>query len=130
MRENGSDPMKSHRRCCSVQRIHIGIRQKYVIMVEGIYQNEIFTMLRISLKTKYFVSKKLKMLNSMSCGFDAFLKPGCGSDLCRDDGICYIDLRWKRQESNRSVNCRSGIEHYSHASPRFLSCGRYLNSSH
>ncbi|XP_004491327.1 tobamovirus multiplication protein 1 isoform X2 [Cicer arietinum] len=33
MRENGSDPMKSHRRCCSVQRIHIGIRQKYVIMV-------------------------------------------------------------------------------------------------
>ena len=31
----------------------------------------------------------------MSSGFDAFLPPDCGSDLCCDDGICYTDLRWK-----------------------------------
>ncbi|KAJ1379677.1 hypothetical protein SESBI_46681 [Sesbania bispinosa] len=32
-REHDSAPMESHRRCCSIQGIHIGSRQKYVIMI-------------------------------------------------------------------------------------------------
>ncbi|CAJ2634130.1 unnamed protein product [Trifolium pratense] len=31
--QHGSGRMKSHRRCCSIQGIHIGSRQKYVIMI-------------------------------------------------------------------------------------------------
>jgi hypothetical protein len=85
MREqHGSGLTKSHRRCCSIQGIHIGSRQKYVIMVKGMDQR-IFSLLRISLITKL----------SISIRFDAFLPPDYGSNLCCDDGVCHTDLRWK-----------------------------------
>lgn len=128
MREqHGSAPKKVHRRCCSIQGFHIGSRQKYVIMVERMDQRNYF-LLRIRLITKILCIGKIENAkNSLSCGFYVFLPPDCASDLCCDDGICYTDLRWRCHESDRSVNCCSGIEYYSMHHLAFLSVLSIVN---
>ncbi|KAL5101408.1 hypothetical protein RYX36_005735 [Vicia faba] len=60
MREqHGSAPKKFHHRCCSIQGIHIGSRQKYVIMVERIDQRK-FSLLKIRPITKILCIREIE----------------------------------------------------------------------